>query len=367
MLLFAFAAALISALAAGFVLWRAARVEAQAPASPEAEVYARQLAELDEQKAQGLLDEDGWRAARAEAGRRLLGAASEPEPAGESRAGKHHRLIVAGVAVAAVGGACAIYLFVGSPGAQDQPFAARLAEWQMAAPNQLDAPRRAAVLASELKARPDDPETLQKLALAYAESQQFLESAGAFERLTRIRPNDAQAWAALGEVRMAANDGRLSPDAREAFDHALALDPRSVAALWWLGRADVLAGRTEPGIARWKIAAAALPPGDERRKEIETAIAAAEKGTFAQADAVQNAPPEQQAAMIRNMVEGLARKLQTERGTPQEWTMLIKAYGVLGQTAERERAVARARRLYAGDPEALKAIEAAAAPPAPTN
>jgi cytochrome c-type biogenesis protein CcmI len=62
MLLFSLAAALVCAAAAGLVLWRAARVEAASAEPPEAGVYARQLAELDEQKTQGLLDEAGWRA-----------------------------------------------------------------------------------------------------------------------------------------------------------------------------------------------------------------------------------------------------------------------------------------------------------------
>jgi cytochrome c-type biogenesis protein CcmH len=162
---------------------------------------------------------------------------------------------------------------------------------------------------------------------------------------------------------MAAQDGRIGPDAREAFDHALAIDPHNGSVLWWLGRADILAGRRAEGIARWNAAAAALPPGDRLRAKFEAAIGQAENGSFAQADAIANAPPEQQAQMVRGMVQGLAKRLETQRGAPQEWALLVRAYGAMGQTAERDRALARARALFANDPAALKAIEAAAAPP----
>jgi cytochrome c-type biogenesis protein CcmH len=45
-----------------------------------ADAAARELAELDRLKARGLLDEAGWTAARAEAGRRILAGGAKPVP-----------------------------------------------------------------------------------------------------------------------------------------------------------------------------------------------------------------------------------------------------------------------------------------------
>ena len=369
MLFFSLAAALVCAAAVGFVLWRAARVQAASAEPPEAAVYARQLAELDEQKAQGLLDEDGWRAARAEAGRRLLRAAKGAGAQGEAEAdGGRDRMVVAGVAVAAVVAGGLLYVIVGKPGRPDAPYAARLAQWVAAArqsPQSLDAAHWAAVLEAARRAHPenpDDPAVLSTLGAAYADSGQFPQAEGVFEKLTRIRPKDARPWAALGEIRLAEADGRVTPEARAAFEQALKLDPNTTIALWWLGRDEVLSGRRDQGVALWTRAADGLPAQAPLRAQIQAAIAQAESGRFGQAQAIAQAAPEQQAAMVRGMVEGLAKRLETGRGTPEAWARLVRAYTVLGETQKRDAALARARKLFANDPGALKAVEAAAQP-----
>lgn len=367
MLFFSLAAALVCAAAAGFVLWRAARVQAASAEPPEAAVYARQLAELDEQKAQGLLDEDGWRAARAEAGRRLLRAAKGGETQAEADGGRD-RMVVAGIAVAAVIAGGLLYVVVGKPGRPDAPYAARLDQWAAVArrsPQSLDAAHWAAVLEAARRAHPENPDApavLTTLGAAYADSGQFPQAEGVFEKLTRVTPKDARPWAALGEIRLAENDGRVTPEARTAFEQALKLDPNTTIALWWLGRDDVLSGRRDQGVALWKQAAAGLPAQAPLRAQIEAAIGQAESGRFGQAQAVAQAAPEQQAAMIRGMVEGLAKRLETGRGTPQEWARLVRAYTVLGETQKADAALARARKLFAGDPGALKALAAAGQP-----
>ena len=61
---------------AGLAVLSAARRGVEAESVADREAGARELAELDRLKARGLLDEAGWTAARAEAGRRLLAARS---------------------------------------------------------------------------------------------------------------------------------------------------------------------------------------------------------------------------------------------------------------------------------------------------
>jgi cytochrome c-type biogenesis protein CcmH len=360
MLNFSLAAALFAAAMAGLVLWRAARPGAASAEAPEAAVYARQLAEIDDQRARGLLDESGWRAARAESGRRLLGAAGPK--AGDDSGGASDRAIVLAVAVAAVVLGGLLYLAVGKPGRPDEPYAARLAQWSRH-PESLDPERLAAVLESALQTHPNDPVLLSYLGQAYAGSGQYVQAAAAFEKLTRIRRDDVKAWAALGEVRMAAADGRIGPDTRAAFEQALKLDPRSPAALWWLGRDDVQAGRREQGLERWRTLLAGLSADDPRRAEIEQAMAEVQSGRFGQVQAVAEAPPQAQSQMIRAMVDGLAKRLEHERGQPSDWERLVRAYAVLGETAKRDKALARARALFGDRPQDLQQIVAAAQAP----
>jgi cytochrome c-type biogenesis protein CcmH len=359
MLLFSLAAALFAAAAVALVLWRAARPAQAAVESPEAAVYARQLAELDAEKAQGMLDEAGWRAARAEAGRRLLGAARRSGAEREAVAPRD-RWIVLGVAVAAVAVAGGVYLAEGRPGRPDAPFAARLARWDKTPLENLDPERQAAVLELRSRAQPNDLALRAELALAYANQGRFPQAATAFEQVLERRPDALPVWVALGEVLMDENDGRMAPDARAAFEHALKLDPHSPGPLWWLGRDDVLAGRRDQGLARWRMALAGLRADDPRRAGLENAIAAAESGRFGQAETVAAAPPQAQMAMIRGMVQRLADRLQHEHGQASDWARLVRAYGVLGDAAARDRALARARQLFAGRPQELEQIEAAA-------
>jgi cytochrome c-type biogenesis protein CcmH len=65
-------------------------------------------------------------------------------------------------------------------------------------------------------------------------------------------------------------------------------------------------------------------------------------------------------AMIQGMVEGLATRLATEGGPPEDWARLIAALGVLGQT-ERARAILSEARTVFPDAAMRAPIEAAAA------
>ena len=153
-------AGLLAAACAALVMARAgasARAAEQAPADPAQPVYRRQLDELDDAAARGLLGPEEHRAARAEAARRLLRAA-ETRPTPERAGGQTSRLAAALGAVIAAALALLVYLPLGHPGLGDEPYAARLAGWRRADPATLDPARMAAVLGEIARARPHDPQ-----------------------------------------------------------------------------------------------------------------------------------------------------------------------------------------------------------------
>ena len=67
---------------------------------------------------------------------------------------------------------------------------------------------------------------------------------------------------------------------------------------------------------------------------------------------------EDRAAFIRSMVERLAARLEAEPGDFDGWLRLARAYGVLGEAARAEGALARAEELVRDLP--LEAPERAA-------
>lgn len=225
---------------------------------------ARELAELERLKARGLLDEAGFALARTEVARRAL--AAEPETAPAAAGARTRRWIPVGAA-AAVLAAGALYVFLGRPGMPDQPMTARVAQWA-AAPQTLDAPRVAAVMAEAVRRDPDDPQALALLGAARFEAGDPVGAASAFRRLLALRPEDAQAWARLGESLVRAAEGRIDGDAEAAFREALRLDPNQLGARYFLGEAALERGDAAAVRDVWGPLIAALDPVDPRRADL---------------------------------------------------------------------------------------------------
>ena len=357
-------AALLSAAAAALILHRAARAGAVGGVDPTAAVYERQLSEIDELAERGLLAETERRSARAEAARRLLSAADQearPEPAAGRPAGRRAVvLIAAGAPLLAV----SIYLAIGSPQYADQPFSKRLAEWRAADPATLDPERMVALLQAATAERPGDPQALYYLARAQAASGDMVSAVRSLQKAVALAPSRADLWTAAGEALVAEAGGEIGPDAKAAFRRAVALDPAAPSARYHLARANLAAGDVAAGLAEWRRLAAELPAGDPRRAGLEDEIAAVVRdGGLKPAAASAAAVPEEagaQQAFIRSMVDGLAARLKAQPDDPQGWARLVRSYGVLGDKARRDAALAEARRLFAGRPDALKVVESEA-------
>lgn len=71
---------------------------------------------------------------------------------------------------------------------------------------------------------------------------------------------------------------------------------------------------------------------------------------------------EDRAAMIDGMVSGLAERLEDEPQDQPGWSRLIRAYAVLGRTAEAEEALQKARSIFAEQPDKLAALNSQVPP-----
>jgi len=265
--------ALMTALA-GLLVLAGARRGADAGEAVASLTAAAELAELDRLKTRGLLDEAGWTAARAEAGRRILAAERDVVPV---RAGAKDRVwVLAGVAATAAG-ALGLYAALGSVGLPDQAYERRVDEWA----GQLDtlqAPQIAAVAARVVRERPTDHRALIMLGAARFEAGDPIGAASAFRRALAVQPDDAQSWARLGESLVRANEGKVGGDAEAAFVQALRRDPGQLGARYFLGEAAMARNDRTAVRTLWTPLIAALDPGDPRRIGLEARIAAMEAG-----------------------------------------------------------------------------------------
>ncbi|PZO00148.1 MAG: c-type cytochrome biogenesis protein CcmI [Alphaproteobacteria bacterium] len=261
--------ALVAALA-GLLVLSAARRGADAASEAETVAAAVELSELDRLKDRGLLNEAGWTAARAEAGRRILSAERRAAPVVAGRLDRTWVLGGIGLAVAATLG---LYFLIATPGLPDQGFESRVDEWATS-PETLEAPQIAAVVARVVRDRPDDRQALLMLGAARFEANDPLAAASAFRRALELDAEDPQAWARLGESLVRANGGIVGADSEAAFRESLNRDPDQLGARYFLGEAALTRGETAVVRQMWLPLIAALDPADPRRTDLERRLPA---------------------------------------------------------------------------------------------
>jgi len=353
MIVFWAAAGALTAAAAALILMRAARAAApDAVGDPAAILYRRQLAEIDELADRGLMGEAERKSAHAEAARRLLAASDAPTEAWSAEPKTRKRVLLAVAAVPAL--TLGLYLALGAPGYRDQPYAERLQAWRTADLNTLTAPEIAAVLRDALKTRGKDPEGWRMLAIAEASSGNTPGAVRALRRGVALAPERNDLRQMLGEALVIQAGGKVEADARAVFAEVLRRDPRDPAARFYLAQAKADDGRGAEAAADLRALLAEMPAGDERRPFVEGALAKAE----GRPALTQEPSPELDA--IRGMVASLAAKLEQSPDDPEGWVRLVRSYSVLGQTAERDAALTKAKARYADRPEILEQLEAAA-------
>lgn len=351
------AAGALSAAAAIVILLRAAGAASNAGSGdPTMDVYRRQLGELDALADSGLLDAGELATARAEAGRRLLGAADRQVL--EWRSGLSFRPWMAGLVAATGLSALALYLAVGSPSAPDQPMQARIAKWRASEPGQLTAPEMAAIL-RQVTAERKDPEGLRYLALAETQSENPSGAARALRKAITLAPQRADLWEMLGEVLVIQANGQESEAARNAFQEAVKRDPKAMVARFHLARALDQDGNRDAAVAALRAIEADMAPSDPRRQDLQQAIREAMAPRAAATTPSAPAMGGDQLAMIRGMVAGLAERLKTNPDDPEGWVRLVRSYSVLGDTTARDAALAQAKARYRGRADILSQLDAA--------
>lgn len=237
-----------------------------------------------------------------------------------------------------------------------------------------------------------------ELGFAHYERGEFAESAEAYAKAVEIDATDAALWSALGEARAYAADAAeaaadpLPPEAFEAFQKALELDPDEPRARYFVAVKKDLDGEHEGAISDWLALLSDTPPGapweeslvrtirqvgaihdiavddrinainETRAPEIaipgsgeaagamgEGAASANVRGPTQQqiADASRMTPGEQDQ-MVAGMVASLEERLQNEPGNLDGWVMLMRSRMTLGETGKARDALAKA---VAANPE----------------
>jgi cytochrome c-type biogenesis protein CcmH len=341
----------MTAVAVLAVLWplsrhRAVRVEAD----PDTQFYRDQLSEIDRDRERGLLSDAEAEAAKVEAGRRLLraSAVSDPSASAVGELALRRRRAVSALTLSLVPIlALAVYGAHGSPHLPSQPLAARL----QAPPEQLDLATALARIENHLAQNPQDGRGWEVVAPVYLRLGRAEDAVKAYDNALRLLGADAGRLTNYGEAQVFAKEGIVTAEARAAFEKARQLAPTAPKPRFYLAQAAEQDGnrakaKTEyadllsssPADAPW------VPVVKEHLVRLDQPDAGATPGRDA----------------IAGMVEGLAARLDTQGGSPEEWARLMRSYAVLGQTDKARATFDRARRVLAQDQAGLQAIDAMA-------
>ncbi len=378
-----------------------ARLGTGAAQAFDVQVYRDQLSEVERDLARGVRGQAEAERVRVEVSRRLLDAdraaahtrSAVAAPRGLSR-------LAAGVVVLAVlAGAVGVYWLLGAPGYPDLPLAQRIADAEAARAVRMGQAEAQARFGTAFVAPPEtDPEFLvlmDKLRAAVADKPAELQGQMLLARNEAMLGNYAAAHVAQGRIialrgdaataddhatladlMILAAQGYVSPEAEAAIDAALQIDPLHGAARYYRGLMYAQNLRPDLAFAIWRPLLEQSRPGAPWVPPILGQIS-----QVTEAAGIRYTPPEMPAPsgpdaddmaeaadmteaerqeMVRGMVEGLAERLATEGGGPEDWARLIGALGVLGDTERAAAIWAEAQQVFAASPEAVAAIREAA-------
>jgi cytochrome c-type biogenesis protein CcmH len=337
-------------------------------AQSDAQIYKAQLAEIEDERARGIISDSEAEAARIEVSRRLLRSAEKGEngsATGSTAKENDRALVLASVLVPAL--ALGGYLIYGGPSIPQQPYAARF-------DNSPEAKRVAEMVErveERLREHPRDGAGWDVIAPVYLRQQQYHDAVFAFQQALRLNGESAARLEGLGEAMVLRDNGQVNQTARMAFERALQRNPESLKAQFWVAVSDEQDGNYEQAAEAYRKIIEASPEGAPWRMMVGTRLAVVQQqldptGSSAPAlspEAMRSAEDmtrEERAQMVENMVAGLAERLEADGNDLDGWLRLMRAYTVLGKSGEAEQAAASARENFKDDPGALERINSAA-------
>lgn len=361
------------------LLWPMSRriSPAAAAAGPEAGAlatetgfYEDQLSEIERDLGRGLIAPGEAEAARTEAARRLLRANRTGVPTasgGMAEPALRQRRAASAFALSTIPLVALIaYGLYGSPHLPAQTDADR----QAAQSGGQDLVKAVGQIEARLASDPNDGRGWSVLAPVYMRMGRFDDAVRAYEAANRILGETPERLSDWGEALMAAGNGAISPEARGAFERAVALDAASPKPRFYLARAAELDGDVPGAIARLSALVEAgpadapwLPLVRENLARLKgepapSAEAAAGQGPASGPAAdLQGLPPQARDAAIRGMVESLDQRLTAKGGNAEEWLRLVRSYGVLSERDKAQAALDRGRAALAQDGAGLARLD----------
>lgn len=313
-------------------------------------IYRDQLAEIGRDLEQGALKPGEAESQKAEVGRRMLLASRE-----EEAVVRQGRSVPAAIVLLVPLLAFALYALRGTQ-LPDVPRAERIAMAQATG----DVEGLVVQVEEHLRKQPGDVTGWKLLVPTYISLARYNDAAAALSQILTLEKPTAERFAELAETLTFANQGLMTEAAQNAAAEALKLDASQPKARYYDALAAAQRGNRDDAIAKFKALLAAAPATAPWRSAVESQISSLTAMAPALTDdqlqaALSN--PEEQAGMIRAMVDGLEARLAGNGNDAEGWRRLIRARAVLNEPEKAREALAKARAATASDHAAMVAFD----------
>jgi len=215
------------------------------------ELYRAQVAKLEEELNEGLLDPKAYEAAKQEIDRNLLDDTADTDTEAQAKSGRIPAIITAVVVpVVAIG----LYLGLGRADLADvQP---------QKAPDVHQIEAMMTKLENHLKEKPDDSEGWVMLGRSYTALNQYDKAENAYSKAYKLIGDDPDFLADYAEIIAMNRNNELAGEPRKLLQTALKKNPNAIKALWLSGHAELQAGHDKQAVAYWKKLLKVLPSND---------------------------------------------------------------------------------------------------------
>ena len=364
-------------------------------ASKDLLIYKDQLVEVEKDLEKGVLSKSESDAARIEVSRRILLAdkKSKLEKQTVSISQNHNKLITFIILIFILAGSFSIYAFLGNPSLPDMPLQARLAEIkenrsqrisqeeaELLVPDEIiEAPSDYLALVSKLriamKERPNDIQGLRLLALHEFRLGKYRSARKAHLKIINVLGETATAKDLIdfAEVMIVATNGYVSPEAEFILRRGLEMKPNDGRARYYSGLSMAQSGRPDVTLRLWENLldegpddAPWIPLIKEQIVDVARLVGVnlaqdqLPGPTSEQINSAETMSDVDRKEMIQGMVSSLSNRLANEGGTVNEWARLIRALGVLGETANASKIWIEAQTIFERNSSDIEILREAA-------
>jgi len=314
-------------------------------------VYRAQLDELERDREHGVLEDSELASARLEVQRRILAADAGRGPSGDAASKKAGWGLPLALALAVPLGAGAVYLWLGNPAIDSQPFAERRGGTALSAEGGGPLPDVATMMArlrERLLEESDDLQGWITLGRAAYQMGDYGEAITAYRQAIAIDSDLGQLHSALGEAYVMSAGGIVTAAAQKALEQAVARDPLDARARFYLAIAHEQDGDKEAALAALTTLiddAPADAPWAEGVRQRATAIAQ-DLGLDSAEILPPGAPPDLTASP--EDAEQLAARLESDPKDYQGWIELARLRVKSGDRDGAKAALQRGGEVYAG-------------------